>query len=88
MTPYLPSPRPTFAGPAAIPYSGVTRHIWGDAEAGEVAPADVPALRQRFQQAFGELANKPVKKPKAPTKPATKKVATKKASAKREVRRR
>jgi quercetin dioxygenase-like cupin family protein len=37
MTAYRPSPRPTFAGPALIPYAGVTRHIWGDAEAGEVA---------------------------------------------------
>ena len=37
MTTYRPSPRPTFDGPAAIPYASVTRHIWGDAEAGEVA---------------------------------------------------
>jgi quercetin dioxygenase-like cupin family protein len=35
-TPYRPSPRPRFEGPAAIPYAGVTRHIWGDAESGEV----------------------------------------------------
>jgi quercetin dioxygenase-like cupin family protein len=35
-TPYRPSPRPQFEGPAAIPYAGVTRHIWGDAESGEV----------------------------------------------------
>jgi quercetin dioxygenase-like cupin family protein len=34
---YAPSPRPTYEEPAAIPYSSVTRHIWGDAEAGEVA---------------------------------------------------
>ena len=33
---YRPSPRPRFDGPAAIPYAGVTRHIWGDAESGEV----------------------------------------------------
>jgi mannose-6-phosphate isomerase-like protein (cupin superfamily) len=33
---YSPSPRPTFAGPAAISYADVTRHIWGDEEAGEV----------------------------------------------------
>ena len=33
---YSPSPRPTFDGPAAISYSDVTRHIWGDEEAGEV----------------------------------------------------
>ena len=37
MTTYSPSPRPTFDGPTAIPYSSVTRHVWGDAEAGEVA---------------------------------------------------
>lgn len=33
---YSPSPRPTFDGPTAIPYADVTRHIWGDAETGEV----------------------------------------------------
>jgi mannose-6-phosphate isomerase-like protein (cupin superfamily) len=37
MTAYRPSPRPSFTGPALIPYTGVTRHIWGDPEAGEVA---------------------------------------------------
>jgi quercetin dioxygenase-like cupin family protein len=37
MTTYKPSPRPTFDGPAAIPHASVTRHVWGDAEAGEVA---------------------------------------------------
>jgi quercetin dioxygenase-like cupin family protein len=34
---YTPSPRPTFEAPTAIPYATVTRHVWGDAEAGEVA---------------------------------------------------
>jgi quercetin dioxygenase-like cupin family protein len=34
---YSPSPRPTFDGPAAIPYHTVTRYLWGDDEAGEVA---------------------------------------------------
>lgn len=34
--PYAPSPRPTFDRPTAIAYSTVTRHIWGDQEAGEV----------------------------------------------------
>jgi quercetin dioxygenase-like cupin family protein len=33
---YSPSPRPRYDGSAAIPYASVTRHIWGDAEAGEV----------------------------------------------------
>ena len=35
-TVYRPSPRPQFAGPAAISHAAVTRHIWGDAESGEV----------------------------------------------------
>jgi quercetin dioxygenase-like cupin family protein len=34
---YSPSPRPTFDGPAAIPYAGVTRHLWGDEASGLVA---------------------------------------------------
>jgi quercetin dioxygenase-like cupin family protein len=33
---YSPSPRPVYDGPTAIPYAAVTRHIWGDAQAGEV----------------------------------------------------
>jgi uncharacterized cupin superfamily protein len=35
--PYSPSPRPTFDGPALISRADVTRHVWGDPEAGEVA---------------------------------------------------
>ena len=31
------SPRPTYDGPAAIPYDGVTRYLWGDDESGEVS---------------------------------------------------
>jgi quercetin dioxygenase-like cupin family protein len=34
---YSPSPRPTFERTTAIPYASVTRYLWGDAEAGEVA---------------------------------------------------
>jgi mannose-6-phosphate isomerase-like protein (cupin superfamily) len=34
---YAPSPRPTFEGPAHIPWANVTRHLWGDATSGEVA---------------------------------------------------
>jgi quercetin dioxygenase-like cupin family protein len=34
---YKPSPRPTFDGPAAIHYADITRHLWGDEDAGEVA---------------------------------------------------
>ena len=34
---YAPSPRPSFSEPTHIPYQAVTRHLWGDEEAGEVA---------------------------------------------------
>jgi quercetin dioxygenase-like cupin family protein len=34
---YKPSPRPTFAEPTQLRYANVTRHLWGDPEAGEVA---------------------------------------------------
>ena len=34
---YAASPRPSFTGPTPIPYAAVTRHLWGDAAAGEVA---------------------------------------------------
>ncbi len=34
---YKPSPRPTFDGPAHIPYDRATRYLWGDPVAGEVA---------------------------------------------------
>jgi quercetin dioxygenase-like cupin family protein len=37
VTTYRPSPRPSFDAPTAIPYASVTRHVWGDAEAGQVA---------------------------------------------------
>lgn len=33
---YSPSPRPTFDRPTALPFTGVTRHTWGDPEAGLV----------------------------------------------------
>ncbi len=34
---YKPSPRPTFSEPTHLRYEAVTRHLWGDPEAGEVA---------------------------------------------------
>lgn len=34
---YSASPRPTFDGPAHIPYQAATRHLWGDVTSGEVA---------------------------------------------------
>jgi quercetin dioxygenase-like cupin family protein len=37
MMPYTPSPRPTFDGPARIPYAAAARFLWGDTESGEVA---------------------------------------------------
>jgi quercetin dioxygenase-like cupin family protein len=37
VTTYRPSPRPSFDAPTAIPYASVTRHVWGDDEAGQVA---------------------------------------------------
>ncbi len=33
---YRPSPRPTFDRPTVIPQAQATRHVWGDAESGEV----------------------------------------------------
>lgn len=33
---YQPSPRPSFSGAAVIPRSQAARHVWGDAESGEV----------------------------------------------------
>jgi len=36
MMAYKSSPRPVFDGPTPIPYSKVTRHIWGDEAAGQV----------------------------------------------------
>lgn len=36
-TSYSPSPRPTFDVPTLIRYADVTRHLWGDDEAGVVA---------------------------------------------------
>lgn len=36
-SPYRPSPRPTFDGPAYIPKEAAVRHVWGDAHSGEVA---------------------------------------------------
>lgn len=33
---YVSSPRPTYTGPARIPFDDVTRHVWGDEKSGEV----------------------------------------------------
>lgn len=34
---YKPSPRPTYSEPTHLRYEAVSRHLWGDPEAGEVA---------------------------------------------------
>lgn len=50
---YKASPRPRFDGPAAIPYRSVTRHLWGDAEAGEVADWIYVSSEEIHQLVFG-----------------------------------
>lgn len=55
---YSPSPRPTFDGPAHIPYESVTRHLWGDAEAGEVADWIYVSSDRIHQLVFGLMPGK------------------------------
>ena len=55
---YSPSPRPTFDGPTHIPYASVTRHLWGDAEAGEVADWIYVSSDRIHQLVFGLLPGK------------------------------
>ncbi len=50
---YSPSPRPTFDGPTLIPYAAATRHLWGDAEAGEVEDWIYVSSGQIHQLMFG-----------------------------------
>jgi quercetin dioxygenase-like cupin family protein len=50
---YSPSPRPTFDGPAHIPYASVTRHLWGDATSGEVADWIYVSSSRIHQLVFG-----------------------------------
>jgi len=50
---YTASPRPTFDGPAPIPYSSVTRHLWGDAASGEVADWIYVSSQKIHQLIFG-----------------------------------
>jgi quercetin dioxygenase-like cupin family protein len=50
---YAPSPRPTFNGPAHIPYDAATRHLWGDREAGEVADWIYVSSDKIHQLVFG-----------------------------------
>lgn len=50
---YKSSPRPTFAGPAPIPFRSVTRHVWGDAAAGFVDDWIYVSSDQIHQLVFG-----------------------------------
>jgi mannose-6-phosphate isomerase-like protein (cupin superfamily) len=50
---YKPSPRPTFSGPACIPYSTVTRHLWGDRTSGEVSDWIYVSSDKIHQLVFG-----------------------------------
>ncbi|MEA2576534.1 MAG: hypothetical protein QOD78_122 [Chloroflexota bacterium] len=50
---YAPSPRPTFDGPAHIPYANVTRHLWGDPTSGEVADWIYVSSSRIHQIVFG-----------------------------------
>ena len=50
---YKPSPRPTFHGPAHIPYDQVTRHLWGEDAAGEVADWIYVSSQNIHQLLFG-----------------------------------
>jgi mannose-6-phosphate isomerase-like protein (cupin superfamily) len=53
MSKYSPSPRPTFEQPTAIPYPAVTRHLWGDPTAGEVADWIYISSQHIHQLVFG-----------------------------------
>jgi quercetin dioxygenase-like cupin family protein len=50
---YSPSPRPTFDGPAHIPFQSVTRHLWGDVTSGEVADWIYVSSSEIHQLVFG-----------------------------------
>ncbi len=50
---YTPSPRPTFQGPAHIPYEAATRHLWGDAVSGEVTDWIYVSSEKIHQLVFG-----------------------------------
>ena len=48
-----PSPRPTFDKPTAIPFERATRHLWGDAESGEVLDWIYVSSSKIHQLVFG-----------------------------------
>ncbi len=54
---YKPSPRPVFDKPSHIPYAGVTRHLWGEEDAGLVDVATPDFFRSRaVSPSVGRLA--------------------------------
>jgi quercetin dioxygenase-like cupin family protein len=50
---YAPSPRPTFDGPAHIPRNQITRHLWGDDQAGHVTDWIFVSNEKIHQLIFG-----------------------------------
>jgi quercetin dioxygenase-like cupin family protein len=52
---YTSSPRPTFDGPAHIPFEAATRHLWGDNGSGEVADWIYVSSDKIHQLIFGLL---------------------------------
>jgi quercetin dioxygenase-like cupin family protein len=50
---YASSPRPTFDAPTPIPYSTVTRHLWGDDDSGHVADWIYVSSEHIHQLVFG-----------------------------------
>ncbi len=50
---YKPSPRPVFDKPSHIPYAGVTRHLWGEEDAGLVDDWIYASTDKIHQLVFG-----------------------------------
>jgi quercetin dioxygenase-like cupin family protein len=50
---YKPSPRPTFTEPTHLRYTAITRHLWGDPDAGEVADWIYVSSDKIHQLVFG-----------------------------------
>ena len=50
---YKPSPRPVFDKPSHIPYAGVTRHLWGEEDAGFVDDWIYASTDKIHQLVFG-----------------------------------
>jgi quercetin dioxygenase-like cupin family protein len=50
---YVPSPRPTYDGPALIPHERATRHLWGDDVSGQVADWIYVSSDKIHQLVFG-----------------------------------